>query len=345
MQTAYIQVKGIFFCIFFICLEYVFFWQYCRVWRIVYKITDFRESVKMLYDDFKRLGVEYYELFHQYSVDFAGESCERAWANLMLYCDTYDWHFSLSENRLWIVSFKEAYIFFPLGDFIAPEELGKHYQKFLQCVDEESVIGDVPEKYLTVYPAVSDIFKLELDPGEADYIYDLEHLQSFSGSKLRKRHNQVRQFDREYENCWKIESITFDMLDEIIEFAARQSNAYWSDDTGLEECLAFGKLKSVWQMPSSGLAGIALYVKNSLAGFSVYSSLNKVLADIHFEKADHSYRGCGAKLTGLLVDDLLNNGYAFMNREQDLNDPGLRRAKQALDPDHLWNRYSITGLK
>ena len=299
----------------------------------------------MLYDDFKRLEAENYELFRQYSVDHAGESCERSWANLMLYSDTYDWHYSLLENRLWIVSFKESYIFFPLGGFIEPEELARYYQSFLQRFDKEAVIGDVPEKYLSVYPAANDIFNLELDPGEADYIYTLEHLQSFSGSKLRKRHNQVRQFDREYENCWKVESITFDMLDEIIEFAARQSSGYWSEDTGLEECLAFGRLKSVWQMPSAGLAGIALYVKNSLAGFSIYSSLNRTLADIHFEKADHSFRGCGAKLTSLLVDDLLKNGYTYMNREQDLNDVGLRRAKQALDPDHLWNRCSITALK
>ena len=315
---------------------------------MAYSIKNYgfqRELLKMLYDDFKRLEAENYGLFHQFSVDFAGESCERSWANLMLYSDTYDWHFSLLENRLWIVSFKESYIFFPLGDFIAPDELARHYQCFLQRVDKEAVIGDVPEKYLSVYPAANDIFKLELDPGEADYIYTLELLQSFSGSKLRNRHNQVRQFDREYENCWQVKSVTFDMLDEIIEFAARQSSGYWSADTGLEEFLAFGRLKSVWQMPSAGLAGIALYVKNSLAGFSIYSSLNRTLADIHFEKADHTYRGCGAKLTSLLVDDLLKNGYTYMNREQDLNDSGLRRAKQALDPDHLWNRYSITGLK
>ncbi len=299
----------------------------------------------MIYEHFRSLGPGDHRLFYDLSKDFAGESCERSWGNLLLYQDTYNWQYCVKDEHLWIASFQEAYIFFPLGNFIAPEELAGYYRNFADFIAEKAVMGDVPEAYLRAYPSAKDIFELELDPGEADYIYSLEHLQSFSGSKLRKRHNQVRQFDREYENCWQVKSVTFDMLDEIIEFAASQSSGYWTDGTGLEEFLAFRRLKSVWQMPSAGLAGIALYVKNSLAGFSIYSSLNKVLADIHFEKADHAYRGCGAKLTSLLVDDLLKNGYTYMNREQDLNDVGLRRAKQALDPDHLWSRCSITALK
>ena len=299
----------------------------------------------MIFDQFKYLETENYELFRQFSARFAGESCERSWANLLLYQDSYHWQYKVIENRLWIASFEQAYLFFPLGGFVAPEILGAYFQKFADRFGSDAVLGDVPEEYFREFPEAGSYLEFEFDPDEADYIYDLEHLQTLSGSKLRKRRNQVRQFDREYEDCWFMKSITFEMLDEIIDFAGKQSRLYWHEESGLEEKRSFDRLKTVWQYPGVGLEGIALYVNDSLVGFSIYSPLQENLADIHFEKADHSYTGCGAKLTALLTEHLLAKKYRFMNREQDLGDEGLRQAKRALDPDHLYCRASITALK
>ncbi|MBR7144949.1 MAG: DUF2156 domain-containing protein [Lentisphaeria bacterium] len=298
----------------------------------------------MIFDQFKSLEAENYELFRRFSC-FAGESCERSWANLLLYKDTYNWRYKVIENRLWIASFEKAYLFFPLGCHIGVELLAGYFQEFAARFGCDAVLGDVPEDYFRQFPDAGKYLEFEFDPDEADYIYDLEHLQAMSGSKLRKRRNQVRQFDREYGNCYSVKIITFEMLDEIIAFAEKQSSLYWSEASGLEEKLSFDRLKSVWQYPEVGLSGIALYVKESLAGFSIYSPLQENLADIHFEKADHAFTGCGAKLTALLTEHLLAGKYRFMNREQDLGDVGLRQAKRALDPDHLYCRASVTALK
>lgn len=299
----------------------------------------------MIYDQFKFLQSDDYELFRGFSSLYASESCERSWANLMLYQDTYHWRYKIIDGRLWIASFEESYLFFPLGAFISPEELAAYWQQFARLTGNDAVIGDVPEEYLQRFPLAGEVLDLELDPGEADYIYSVEHLRSFAGGKLRKRHNQVRQFDREYENLWRVENITFEELDSIIDFSAEQSSEYWDSDTGMEEKLSFSRLKNVWQLPEAGLAGIALYIKDALVGFSIYSPLSNDLVDIHFEKADHAYRGCGAKLTAELVNHLSGKNYSFMNREQDLNSEGLRRAKQALDPDHLYKRLAVTAVK
>jgi hypothetical protein len=299
----------------------------------------------MVFGDFRLLTADDYELFCSFGKEYSAESCERSWANLLLYADTYFWQRAVFENHLWIASFEENYLFFPLGEFLPPEKLKQYWLSFAGKTSADAVIGDVPEVYLQNFPDAENHLALELDMGEADYIYDLEHLHRFSGSKLRKRHNQLRQFDREYENIWHIEEITFEMLDSIIGFAARQSAGYWNVDSGLEEKLAFDRLKTLWQDSNAALAGIALYINDILAGFSIYSPLNATLADIHFEKADHAYRGCGAKLTAELVEHLLQKNYLFMNREQDLNSEGLRRAKQALDPDHLHKRFTVTGVR
>ena len=301
----------------------------------------------MIYNNFKLLAPGDHGLFEDFCKyrPRPSESCEHSLANLLLYRNTYFWRWMVLENRLWIASLEQKYLLFPQGDFPAPEVLKEYWQSFAGQTASDAVIGDVPEAYLQAFPDAEKYLVLELDMGEADYIYDLEHLQSFAGSKLRKRHFQVRQFEREYENVWECKEITFEMLDSIIEFATQQSIMYWSDASGLEEKLAFDQLKNIWQIPEAALGGIALFVRNNLVGFSIYSPLGEGLADIHFEKADHAYRGCGAKLTAELVKHLLHKNYSFMNREQDLNSDGLRRAKQALDPDHLYKRFTVTGVK
>ena len=298
----------------------------------------------MIFEQFKILEAADYDIIRSFR-SFSGESCERSWANLLLYKDTYNWRYKVIDDRLWIVSFEKAYLFFPLGNFPEPELLATFFREFAARFGSDAVLGDVPSEYIKAFPAVEDHFEFEFDPDEADYIYDLEHLQTMSGSKLRKRRNQVRQFDREYENCWSVEPVRYEMLDEIRAFAGKLSRLYWNEDSGLEEKLSFDRLKTVWQQSGVGLAGIALYVRNSLAGFSIYSPLQENLADIHFEKADHDFVGCGAKLTALLTEHLLKENYRFMNREQDLGDAGLRQAKRALDPDHMYCRATVTALK
>ena len=299
----------------------------------------------MQISDYKRIDPAFESVYRTFSAANLQESCERSWANLLLYMATYDWHAWVSDDRLWIASFKENYIFFPLGKVIEPEALKVVLGEFALLCGGDFVCGDVPEDYLALYPHAAELMTFENDPGEADYIYSLEHLQSFSGSKLRKRHNQLRQFDREYENRWFCREIKAGDLAEIRSLAEKLSQTYWSDDTGLEERLAFDRLPEVWNLPSVGLSGIVLYVDDHIAGFSIYSPLTDNMVDVHIEKADHAYRGCGAKLTSELVNTLLRKGFCYMNREQDLNLDGLRRAKCALDPDHLFERLSISTLK
>ena len=297
---------------------------------------------KMKKTDFLPLSAREYALYESFA-DPGEESCERSWANLLLYIDSYQWYSAVLEGCLWTASFKNGYLFFPAAGSIEPEKLARRLQEFqLLCSgNETAVCGDVPFAYIRQYPQVVDFFEVEEDPGEFDYIYDLEHLAGFAGARLRKRHNQFKQFERAYEGRYLVRNIAFDDLKHIRRFAAELSIEKWQSESGLEEKLAFERLESVWQEKSSGLAGVMLEVDGKLAGFSIYSPLNKKLADIHFEKADRRYCGCGVKLTRALVEELLNKGFRQMNREQDLNIEGLRRAKQALDPEYFYRRFTL----
>lgn len=292
-------------------------------------------------EDFILLEPGVYRLFHQYSQLRKSASCESCWSNLLLYMDTYRWHCLIEAERMWIVSFDAGYIFYPLGREVPPEELADQLKRFRECLQSSFALGDVPPDYHLRYPQAAEVLALECDPGEADYIYDLEHLHGFSGGKLRKRHNQVRQFDRQYSGMYQVAEVDEKNLPDILRLSAGLSSEYWADDSGLEEKLAMSRLPELWQNTDCALQGITLWVRDALAGFAVCGKASDDTAVVHFEKADHAYRGCGAKVTAELVEFLLQKGFSKMNREQDLNDPGLRRAKQALDPEYLFCRKSV----
>ena len=112
----------------------------------------FFTGYKMMDECFKSLTADDYELFCRFKKNQPSGSCERSWANLLLYSDTYSWHWAVIENRLWIASFEESYLFFPLGDFTVPEELKLYWQKFAGKTSANAVIGDVPEAYLQAFP-------------------------------------------------------------------------------------------------------------------------------------------------------------------------------------------------
>jgi hypothetical protein len=287
-------------------------------------------------EDFQLLTKENYAPVMEFNRNYPSVSCEWSLSNLLLYGDTYQWHTALIGGRLWIISFLEKYIFYPKGEPVTSAELKATLCELASQYPGEWICGDVPADF-----HAGDDLVMTCDPGEADYIYDLAHLATFSGSKLRKRHNQVRQFDREYEGRWQVKNMEFCHLDGILDFARTQSGAMWECSTGTEEKLAFNRLKELWNNETAGLAGVMLEVDGVLSGFSIYSPLTADTVDIHFEKADHAYRGCGAKLTAVLVEHLLAENYRFMNREQDLNEPGLRRAKEALDPVRKYQRAAL----
>lgn len=291
-------------------------------------------------EDFQLLTPENYQFVVQFNQVYPGESCEWSLSNLLLYRDTYLWHWAVIDERLWVVSFDQRYMLYPKGPSPDMSALRTMLSDLSHCSGGKIVCGDVPPGLAAENLSAVGL-ESACDPGESDYIYDLAHLASFSGSRLRKRHNQVRQFDREYSDSWCVAAITAEDLDEIIAFARSLSSPMWQTDTGREEKLAFGRLPELWGNADAGLAGIQLRVDGKLAGISIYSPLMKNMADIHFEKADHAYRGCGSKLTSLLVEHLLHNSYNFMNREQDLNEPGLRHAKAALDPARKYERMTI----
>ena len=172
-------------------------------------------------------------------------------------------------------------------------------------------------------------FSIEPDRDNWDYVYSAEDLISLAGRKYDAKRNFIARAKSaiDYEYVRMDAGVAADCED----FADR-----WCDQ---RECDTVEGLRhercAINQMLSNfealGIVGGAIRASGAIVAFSLGEALKDDTLVIHVEKAD-------IRIDGLY--QLINNEfciaearpYKYINREQDLGIPGLRKAKESYHP-------------
>ena len=86
-----------------------------------------------------------------------------------------------------------------------------------------------------------------------------------------------------------------------------------------------------------GMVGLVLQEKGKIIAMTMGSPLSADTVDVHFEKAVEGYDGAYAIINrefARFIRETYPN-ILWLNREDDLGIPGLRKAKLSYNPDHL----------
>lgn len=65
---------------------------------------------------------------------------------------------------------------------------------------------------------------------------------------------------------------------------------------------------------------------------------------VHVEKANTDYRGAYQVLMTSFIREFAKEGIAYVNREDDAGDPGLRKSKLSYNPIWLVKKYTVRNL-
>ncbi len=269
------------------------------------------------------------------------QSCEVCFPNIFMYRQPYGIEFVEIEGRLVVYERVTRVIHYPIGKQTPPQLLHDISAAFVEAGLTDGGIYDVPEDFLDDFPDCDSLFDLEYDEGAIDYLFSVEKIATFNGSKLRKKHNLVKQFQANWPYA-AVQKITKENMAVAAKLAHDlNSRLEWCEFLE-EESLA---LDSAWQhFEELGLQGIILFAEAGYpAGLSVFSVLPSDTVDVHFEKADHAIKGASQTLTWQLAIALRGKA-KFMNREQDMNEESLRHAKRSLDPERFFKRYFLRNL-
>jgi uncharacterized protein len=258
--------------------------------------------------------------------------------NLMIWGTQVGAGWFIVEDRL--IIYNEAWncVLMPLGEYFKPEDMIEISDTFLQA-GKCGTISFVDPEYIDMFRnELENYFTVTKDDNNADYVYLSEKLASLSGKKLQKKKNLVSQFKREFPDY-----IVRDLLAKDVEECITLSDK-WVDDHHREQPGYVYEKRAIeiafHNFDVLKLEGTVIQVNGTIIAFSVYTELKRDMAVIHFEKYDREIKG-SAQVINMETAKALQQRYRYLNREEDLGIPGLRKAKQSYQPIMMLECYKL----
>ncbi|MDU9376759.1 hypothetical protein McpSp1_13860 [Methanocorpusculaceae archaeon Sp1] len=176
--------------------------------------------------------------------------------------------------------------------------------------------------------------------GFSEYYYRTSELAELKGRKYLNIRGQINRFNAEYSHT--TERITTDILPEVREMIEEWSISKHCEANLImkEELTAVLFALEHWQ--ELGCEGLAIRImpEGNIAAIAVWEFFNESTALIHFEKGFVKYKGI-YKIINQETAKCLRAKCEWVNRESDMDVPGLREAKMRYHPNHCAKAWYI----
>jgi uncharacterized protein len=174
------------------------------------------------------------------------------------------------------------------------------------------------------------------DRDSFDYLYLRDDMANLPGNRFHKKKNRINYFAARHNH-------------EVHKFSAQhlcgclQLLDEWGRVAEVEDNRSFGlemdaTAEALAMADVLGVEGVVVTVEGVVRAFAVGERLNRETAVCHFEKADHFMEGL-SQLVNREFARLLFTDCRYVNREQDLGEPGLRNAKLSYHPVELVKKF------
>ena len=90
-----------------------------------------------------------------------------------------------------------------------------------------------------------------------------------------------------------------------------------------------------------GLTGGVIQVEDLIVAYTIAETLSPDTIVVHYEKGCPDYKGVYQAINQMFLAHL-DGDYRWVNREQDLGEEGLRKAKLSYNPVHFLKKYRVT---
>jgi hypothetical protein len=257
----------------------------------------------------------------------------------LTFTNLYAWRHT---RPIWLGEFGASVIFFAetpmglviLGNPLGPAPLVEVFKEFGNRITGAERFPKEKIANISLPPGVMIIE----DRDNGDYVYRRADLATLAGRNFTKKRNHINQCLAAY-NC-RYEIITAATIPECLAMQDRWCAARdcW-DEPGL--CGEYQAIEETLQhYMEFGLTGGAIRIEGIIEAFAIGEALNPTTAVCHFEKAMPQFQGLGQLINQWFAINSLA-AFTYVNREQDLGIPGLRRAKESYYPDHLVEKVRI----
>ena len=167
-----------------------------------------------------------------------------------------------------------------------------------------------------------------------DYIYTVEELTELRGKKLQSKRNHCHRFEAEHPD-WHTEVITAENIEKCREMVALWYQNHPENYEIQSEKKAIAK--AFEHFAAIGMDGWMLLDGEQVLGFSMGYRMNRTYYDVCFEKAFADVQGAYTMINREFSRYIAEKypELEFLNREDDMGEPGLRKAKESYQPTLL----------
>jgi hypothetical protein len=292
--------------------------------------------------DFKEIQIEDKPIFDSFLTRKTYDSSEFTFTNLFIWRHAFQFRFSIINDLLCVIGNyhgKLPFSFPPIGSVTdSYSETVMVLADYFESVGSSFVLKAVTKDIKQVLEStLSGRFTFEPDRNNYDYVYSSSDLLNLSGKKYRTKRNHLNKFMTSYN--FNYEPITSRNIEECLEMELEWADKRLDEEGILDERTAIIEAFSNYE--ALALEGGALRVNGNIQAFSLGELLNPNMAVIHIEKANTDYDGCYAAINQQFIEHCWRD-IPFINREEDMGIPGLRRAKESYHPVMMIEKY--TGI-
>jgi len=296
-------------------------------------VPDFPELVD--------LGLEHKPLLDDLFRQLQPKTSELTFTNLYIWRHVY----GLKLTRLgevacllsWRADPEDSFLLPPMGE-------GAGVDHVRQCFDLLAVEGHaarmarIDEDGLSRLGISRDDFDVQPDRDNFDYVYRVRDLIDLPEDRYRDKVVHFNSFARKYK--YEYRRLTPDLVEGCL-FV----QDLWCDD---KHCDLHSSLRAERQAvrdvlenhEALGVAGGVIVVNDRVQAFSLGEPLNADTVVIHIEKASPELHGAFAVMNREFLAHEWS-GFEFVNREQDVGEPGLRRAKESYLPAMMIEKFIV----
>ncbi|MHB8173521.1 MAG: DUF2156 domain-containing protein, partial [Nitrospirota bacterium] len=177
-----------------------------------------------------------------------------------------------------------------------------------------------------------------LSNDDSDYVYRTAEMISLTGRKFHDKKNLLNRFLR--NNSPEYRRLTPDLVPqakELVERWCREKCSVNIPSTFGETEATMHALDHIGEL--AAIAGVVL-IKGRVEALALGELLNEDMAVVHVEKANQEYSG----LYQYISSEFLRREFPkveFVNREQDLGEPNLRKSKQSYNPVRMVEKFRV----
>lgn len=293
---------------------------------------------------FKDLTLEDKPMIDQYFQEGQYQNSECTFTNLFIWRECYAVQWAVVNGLLVIKPTvgEESWILPPYGDYDVHDvcPVLTEVRDYFTAQGKPFVIRAVTEEFAQrLQEKAPGAFVLEEERDLFDYLYAGEDLRELKGRKYHGKRNHLSNFKKNYPDFIyrPITKEDIPALSSYLELWCQQKECQGKFDDGMI-CERKAILEAFHYMDQLDYQGALIEINGQIEAFTLGERLNDETVVVHVEKANGLING----LYAVINQEFLRNQWpdvAYVNREEDTGDEGLRKAKESYYPTALVKKY------